>query len=203
MDHERDVHPEPASAAPSRRDLLTGASSLAMAGGLAAGYGTFAVLSARYLFPARPRELSWMFVVRVADLAPGSSLTYRAPTGETIAVARQGDSDAVESFVALSSTCPHLGCQVHWEPQHDRFFCPCHNGTFDPAGRGTGGPPGEAGQSLPRYALKIEEGLLYIEVPTEKLSPGAESSGRVVASPPAPPGPGHDPCLYAVRSREA
>lgn len=202
MDHERAVNPDDA-AAPSRRDLLAGASSLAMVGGLAAGYGTLALVSARYLFPARPRELAWMFVARVADLSPGSSLTYRAPTGEPIAVARQGDSETVESFVALSSTCPHLGCQVHWQAQNDRFFCPCHNGTFDPSGRATGGPPGDAGLSLPRYPLKIEQGLLYIEVPIEKLSPGAESSGRVVASLPAPPGPGHDPCLYATRDREA
>ncbi len=187
--------------APDRRDVLAGASSLAMAGGIAAGYGAFALVAARYLFPARPRELAWMYVARVADLAPGSSLTYRAPTGERIAVARQKEGDTAECFVALSSTCPHLGCQVHWQPQHSRFFCPCHNGTFDPSGRATAGPPAEAGQSLPRYALKVEAGLLYIEVPTEALSTG--ESGRVVSAEPAPPGPGHDPCLYADRERTA
>lgn len=174
-----------------------------MVGGLAAGYGTLGAISARYLFPARPRALAWMFVARVADMPPGASLTYRAPTGEKIAVARQGASDATESFVALSSTCPHLGCQVHWEGANDRFFCPCHNGTFDATGRATGGPPGEAGQVLPRYALKVEDGLLYIEVPTEKLSTGAEAVAGVIERPPAPPGPGHDPCLYAERSRNA
>jgi len=53
----------PTHSSPSRRDVLAGgASSIAMVGGLAAGYGAFALVSARYLFPARPRELAWMFV---------------------------------------------------------------------------------------------------------------------------------------------
>jgi hypothetical protein len=79
---------------------------------------------------------------------------------------------------------------VHWEAANDRFFCPCHNGTFDAAGRGTGGPPGDAGQSLPRYALKAEGGLLYIEVPTASLARG---EGRIVERNASRPG--HDPCL--------
>ena len=70
-------------------------------------------------------------------------------------------------FVAFSSICPHLGCQVNWELQNDRFFCPCHNGVFDRDGNATGGPPAAAGQRLPRYPLKIENGLLFIEVQLE------------------------------------
>jgi Rieske Fe-S protein len=58
---------------------------------------------------------------------------------------------------------------VHWQAQNNRFFCPCHNGIFTPEGKGIGGPPGDAGQSLPRYPLRIENGLLMIEVPVEKL----------------------------------
>ncbi len=77
--------------------------------------------------------------------------------------------------MALSSTCPHLGCKVHWEAPENRFFCPCHNGAFDPSGRAIAGPPAEAGQSLGRYPLRIEGGLLYIEVPTERL-PGGEGA---------------------------
>ena len=96
-----------------------------------------------------------------------------------------------EAFAALSSVCPHLGCQVHWQPQNDRFFCPCHNGVFAPDGTGIGGPPGDAGQSLPRYPLKLENGLLFIEVDRSEIAMGP---GRVL-EPPAVPGPGHDPCL--------
>ena len=94
---------------------------------------------------------------------------YRSPAGESVTIARRGTGGTAEDFVALSSTCPHLGCQVHWEPQNTRFFCPCHNGVFDPTGRAVSGPPAEAGHSLPRYALEVRDGLIYIPVPTEEL----------------------------------
>jgi cytochrome b6-f complex iron-sulfur subunit len=140
-----------------------------MAGGLVGGYGAFGAMAARYLYPAKPRATAWLFVAPLASFRVGESMTYRAPNGAPVVVARQGETGSEADFIALSSTCPHLGCQVHWETTNNRFFCPCHNGTFDPAGKATGGPPGNARQSLPRYPLKVEGGLLFIEVPTEKL----------------------------------
>lgn len=181
MRHEKDPAGQPPSKAPEdRRKLLANVSTLAMAGGVAAAYGTLAAMGARFLYPTEPATGNWLFVCEVGRLAPGQSLLYRTPAGATVAVARQGKGHGVEDFVALSSTCPHLGCQVHWEPQNNRFFCPCHNGAFDPSGVATAGPPAEAGQSLPRYPLKLEGGLLFIEVPTEPLAaagPGARARG--------------------------
>ena len=153
--------------ASDRRGLLARLASWFMLGGLLASYGTLAAMSGRYLFPARARRKRWQFLAREADVAAGSSFAYRAPSGESVAVARRARTGAVADFVALSSTCPHLGCQVHWEAQNERFFCPCHNGTFDAEGHATGGPPFEAGQELSRYPLRIEEGLVFIEVPLE------------------------------------
>jgi Rieske Fe-S protein len=152
-----------------RRSFAGRVAAGAMIGGLAAGYGGMGLVAARYLFPARPQQRRWMFVAELTRLKPGDSILYTAPNGARINIARQGNQGRVEDFIALSSVCPHLGCQVHWEGQNKRFFCPCHNGIFDPAGKGIGGPPGEAGQNLPRYPLKIENGLLMIEVPVEKL----------------------------------
>lgn len=152
---------------PERRSFFGSLSSLAMAGGLAAGYGTFGCFAARYLYPAHAAATGWLFVREVERIAPGEALGYKLPDGAKVVIARQGSSGAAEDFVALSSVCPHLGCQVHWEGQHNRFFCPCHNGTFDPAGNPTGGPPKDP---LPRYPLKVEKGLLYIEVPLEGLA---------------------------------
>lgn len=169
-----------------RRGFLARVSSAGMIAGLAASYGTAGAFAARYLYPARPRPKAWMYVARVADVPLGGSLSYTTPGGERVAIARQGESGGVGDFVALSSTCPHLGCQVHWEAVNERFFCPCHNGTFDKDGKGTGGPPGDAGQSLPRYPLEVRGGLLYIEVPVERLD--------VAAAPPSAR-EGHDPCL--------
>jgi Rieske Fe-S protein len=184
----------PEEKGPSRRTFLSATSAVAMTGGLAAGYGTFAAMAGRFLYPARSGSASWQFVASVADFADGASLDFRTPDGERVAIARRGTSGTVDDFVALSSTCPHLGCQVHWEPQNNRFFCPCHNGAFDPSGQATAGPPFEANQSLPRFPLRIEAGLLYISVPTDRVTsptrPGTALSGE------GPEGPGHDPCLF-------
>lgn len=165
---------------PDRREFLY---TVGMAGGLIAGYGGFALMAGRYLYPARPTVKGWLFVAAIKDIKSGDSLVYRTPSGAPVAIARRGHTGGTDDFVALSNTCPHLGCQVRWEPHHGRFFCPCHNGIFDPSGKAISGPPAEAGQSLIRYPLKIESGLLYVEVP---LDPIARSTC-----------PGHDRCLAA------
>ena len=179
-------------AQPPRRRLLSLLTTIGAAVGLTAAYGSLAAAMGRFLFPARPPARGWMFVVQEHRLKTGESLLYRTPAGATVNVARQGGDSSAEAFVALSSVCPHLGCQVHWEPQNNRFFCPCHNGVFAPDGTGIGGPPGDAGQSLPRYPLKVEDGLLFIEVDQTEIASGP---GRVLAAPAVPAGPGHDPCL--------
>ena len=139
-----------------RRGFLKQASRAAMAAGLLGGYGGFAAVAGRYLYPARTGEVMWQFVSEVDGIKVGEALRYRGPSGETINIARQARNGDASDFIALSSTCPHLGCQVRWEGQNERFFCPCHNGVFDPTGKAIGGPPGEVGQSLPRYDLRVE-----------------------------------------------
>ena len=128
-----------------RRSFLEKTSKGAMAAGLIGGYGGLGAIALRYLYPARPDELSWQFVAEAETIGVGESLLYQGPSGETINVARQSRQGDAQDFIALSSTCPHLGCQVRWESQNNRFFCPCHNGVFDATGKGVGGPPGEAG----------------------------------------------------------
>ncbi|MEQ8767710.1 MAG: ubiquinol-cytochrome c reductase iron-sulfur subunit [Planctomycetota bacterium] len=183
--------PETVERAP-RRSALTRIASWTMAGGLLAGYGAFAAIAGRYLYPARKARKGWMFVRELAAFGNGDSVVYRTPGGARVSIARVGTKGTADDFIALSSTCPHLGCQVHWEGPRNRFFCPCHNGAFDPKGRPIEGPPAEAGQSLPRYALKVENELLYIEVGLEELTMG---EGHLEA-PGGPSGPGHDPCLF-------
>lgn len=170
-----------------RRGFLSRFSNVAMLAGLAGGYGAFAWIAARFLYPARPTPMRWMFVTEADGVAVGESVLYRGPSGETINIARLADG-----FIALSSTCPHLGCQVFWEPHNDRFFCPCHNGVFDPNGKGIAGPPGDAAMELPRYELKVEGGLLMVEVP---LPAQASARGEVIRKVAGIHGPGHDPCL--------
>jgi Rieske Fe-S protein len=138
-----------------------------MIGGLAAGYGTLTFMAGRFLYPSRPREMAWVFVKEIERVKPGEVLTFRTPAGQAVTITRRGNAGLADDFLALSTTCPHLGCKVHWEPQNNRFFCPCHNGAFDASGVATAGPPAEARQSLPPYPLKVEKGLLFIQVPVE------------------------------------
>lgn len=157
--------------ADNRRQFLSRCSSTTvMAGGLATSYGTLGLMAGRYLYPAGGTAADWQFVAPVAEVGLGDSRVYVAPSGAKVVIARQGEKDEPESFIALSSVCPHLGCQVHWEPAQDRFFCPCHNGAFDPSGKPIAGPPLQGDQQLTRFPLKIESGLLYVLVPLKSVT---------------------------------
>ena len=141
-----------------------------MCGGLAASYGTLAAMAVRFVYPARPDSKAWLFVTEIARLTTDVALAFQTPSGQKLVISKTGEGSEATDFIALSSVCPHLGCQVHWESQNNRFFCPCHNGAFDPSGKAIAGPPADAGQSLLRYPLKVENGLLFIQVPVEKVS---------------------------------
>jgi cytochrome b6-f complex iron-sulfur subunit len=153
-----------------RRSFLGMVTSTLMSGGLVAGYGMFAAHAGRFLFPTAKTASSWQFVSTLDRLRPGESLPFETPSGAKIVVARQEPGDSADSFIALSSVCPHLGCTVYWESQNDRFFCPCHNGAFDASGVATEGPPAAANQQLKRFPLKVEDGLLYVEIPRDSLN---------------------------------
>jgi nitrite reductase/ring-hydroxylating ferredoxin subunit len=181
-----------------RRGFLSKLSNLAMLSSLAGGYGLFAFIAGRFLYPARGQERQWMFVIETDRVGVGESVLYRAPAGETVNVTRRGDSGDAGDFLALSSVCPHLGCQVHWEATNNRYFCPCHNGVFTPEGKGVEGPPGDAGMELPRYELKVENGLLFVDVPVATLASGRQEQGQVIERVAGVHGPGHDPCLNAA-----
>ncbi|MCB9832644.1 MAG: Rieske (2Fe-2S) protein [Planctomycetes bacterium] len=172
-----------------RRGFLGKVSGLAMSIGLIGGYGAFGAVAARYLYPAKADPKSWFFVAVLREFEVGSSIAYRAPSGARINITRRGVGESLADFSALSSTCPHLGCQVHWEAVNERYFCPCHNGAFDHEGKAIAGPPAEAGQRLSTFPLKIEKGVLYIEVPTAELA-------QVELADEVPTGPGQDPCLF-------
>jgi Rieske Fe-S protein len=123
----------------------------------------------RFVYPARGSDRAWLFVCTLDQIQPGEAMDFVTPTGAKLVVTRLGEGAEAADFLALSSVCPHLGCRVHWEVHNDRFFCPCHNGAFDKSGRPTAGPPLAAGQSLVQFSLKVEQGLLFVEVPVTSV----------------------------------
>ncbi|MGE0760539.1 MAG: ubiquinol-cytochrome c reductase iron-sulfur subunit [Pirellulaceae bacterium] len=158
----------------ARRGFLERASGVAMAGGLAGAYGTFGYMLGQFVYPSAEDGGAWLFVCPVDQLAPGQSLDFTSPAGARIVVARRGEGGSAEDFLALSSVCPHLGCRVHWELQGERFFCPCHNGAFDREGTPIEGPPKASNQSLTRYPLRVDGGLLFLQAPAIALASTVE-----------------------------
>ena len=163
------VDPPQETAPIERRSFLGKVSSVVMGFGLTVGYGMFGWLIGRFLYPTGDSGNAWQFLTDLASFPVGKSMTYKGPAGQKVVVTRLAENQNTDDFIALSSVCPHLGCAVHWEGNNDRFFCPCHNGAFTATGDPISGPPKDAGQTLPRYPLKIENGLLFIEVPTDAL----------------------------------
>jgi Rieske Fe-S protein len=64
-------------------------------------------------------------------------------------------------YRALSSTCTHLGCRVHWNAQTAHFQCPCHGGVYDRTGAVIAGPPP---RPLDRLEVRVNSATAEIEV---------------------------------------
>lgn len=60
----------------------------------------------------------------------------------------------------LSAICPHLGCSVSWQADHDKFVCPCHGGEFKADGQHIFGPPPRSMDSLP---TQLKDGKLQVK----------------------------------------
>lgn len=73
--------------------------------------------------------------------------------GNPLILVRTGDNE----FQALSSTCPHLGCQVR--KTRFGFRCPCHGSAFDLQGQVTNGP---ANEPLPSYNVDVSGAVVTI-----------------------------------------
>ena len=159
---------QPAPPVEERRILLS-AASVAMTAGLLGGYGCLGAMALQFLYSAKD-DRRWFFVMTLDRLKQGESLVFVTPAGAKVVVACQGPESTADDFAALSSVCPHLGCQVYWESQNERFFCPCHNGAFNGRGEPTEGPPAAAGQRLTQFPLRIEDNRLYVQAPAANVA---------------------------------
>jgi Rieske Fe-S protein len=62
-------------------------------------------------------------------------------------------------IVALSPSCPHLGCGVSYRSEQGGFFCPCHDSAFSIDGEVLSGPSPRA---LDRFEVKVEGDRLWL-----------------------------------------
>ena len=124
------------------------------------GAGLTAVLGAFALRPAAAEQGRWIRAGRAEDLTPEVPVPrivtvprvdgwYRQRARETVFLVWNGETEVR----AMSATCTHLGCQVQWDGEGERFRCPCHGGVFDAAGNVVGGPPP---RSLDRLEARVE-----------------------------------------------
>jgi len=66
-------------------------------------------------------------------------------------------------FLAVYRRCTHLGCTVSWEPEQNRFFCPCHASSFDIVGD-VENPP--APRALDTFPVTIDAGQVIVDTST-------------------------------------
>ena len=68
-------------------------------------------------------------------------------------------SEKPDIFVCVG-VCTHLGCSPNFQPDMDRFYCPCHGSKFDLAGRVYRGVPAPLNLEVPSYKYLSENKIL-------------------------------------------
>jgi nitrite reductase/ring-hydroxylating ferredoxin subunit len=123
----------------TRRDLLR--AGLGAAAGLAAGG-----LGVALLPDERTEEPTWddrtlvggdgfwQQVATLDELPPGGAIRFSTAAFDGYVVNDGGE------VRALSSTCTHLGCTLHYRPDWPDLRCPCHGASFDLRGELANGP---------------------------------------------------------------
>jgi menaquinol-cytochrome c reductase iron-sulfur subunit len=68
--------------------------------------------------------------------------------------------------IVYSPVCTHLGCQVLWNKDAQKFDCPCHGSIFARDGKVLAGPAPRGLDTLPN---KVDKGALYVRWVNYKL----------------------------------
>jgi menaquinol-cytochrome c reductase iron-sulfur subunit len=96
---------------------------------------------------------------RRADFRYTSEAGYTAESVTAFAYVVPGEGEG-STAVVLSPICTHMGCNVEWSDEKQRFLCPCHGGQYTADGRNVAGPPP---RPLDRLAARVEDGVLKIQ----------------------------------------
>ncbi len=129
------------------RYLVLGAGTMAVA-----NVGIAVWTQLRSINTGEPRAITELDAVDV-----GATFLFRYPGGDDPAIlVRLTDTDVV----AFSQKCTHLGCVVFYEPDEQRWHCPCHEGNFEAhTGSVISGPPT---RPLGRIDLEVrDDGMIW------------------------------------------
>ena len=147
----------------TRRRIVTGG----FFASLAAAYSLFAVRAIQFVFPERKSfRKTRIFLAFTSDIPQGESKSIPMPSGDQLLLSstRRVDPNKRNTYVAFSSSCPHLGCRVHWDSLTERFLCPCHQGVFNAKGLAISGPPAQSGSNLKHYPVEVSGNSIYAVV---------------------------------------
>jgi cytochrome b6-f complex iron-sulfur subunit len=124
---------------------------------LFSGMALMASYFLRFLIPvSNVKPTRKLYVGDVRRIPPGKSINFTDLKGQRLNIVNTGDE-----FIALSTKCTHLGCQVFWKERERLFFCPCHDGFFDERGNVVKGPPPAP---LTTYKVEVVGQSVYIFV---------------------------------------
>jgi len=96
-----------------------------------------------------PPENDEQFVWGI-KLTPEQEQSFKSRRPDLYALESKVDYPIItQSYVMLSSICPHLGCRFNWVPDQKRFICPCHGSQFGREGAKLAGPTPRGLDPLP------------------------------------------------------
>ncbi|MFC1996545.1 ubiquinol-cytochrome c reductase iron-sulfur subunit [Chloroflexota bacterium] len=67
--------------------------------------------------------------------------------------------DEIGDFLAVHRRCPHLGCNVEWQPENNHFVCPCHASLYDSYGDYENAP---IPRPLDTIEVQIQDTSVYV-----------------------------------------
>lgn len=104
----------------------------------------------------KDRTFEPLKIATKSDLTPGSAHPFAYPSSHDICVLVCRPDG---SLAAFSRRCTHLSCPVEYQPEMERFYCPCHNGAFSAQdGRVLQGPPP---RPLPEIVIEERNGEIW------------------------------------------
>src|SRR5262249_23975772 len=112
---------------------------------------------------------AWLPVASVDALAVGQVLRFTA--NSVVGFVRRTN----DGFAALSGSCTHMGCLLDWNASARTYDCSCHGGRFSEEGRSAPAST-VAYRPLPKLETRVEQGKVWVYVPTSPSSPDGKDS---------------------------